>query len=167
VFDCPDILISLAPAYTKAILQGTKTVELRRRRVHAEVGTRVWLYSKVPTARVEGIARIEQIYEGNIKGLWSEFSEGVGISKTEFEAYFKGCSKGYAIVLAGARAVIPAPDLQTMRRKFAGFHPPQFFKRLEPEEVKVLLKGCKLQSQNRDHSASRSIGLSRSRAILE
>jgi predicted transcriptional regulator len=155
VSDCPDILISLAPAYTKAILEGTKTVELRRRRVHAEAGTRVWLYSKVPTARIEGTARIERIQEGNLKGLWTEFSDEVGISKTEFEEYFKGCNRGYAIVLAGVRAAVPARDLKTMRRKLAGFHPPQFFKRLQPEEVKTLLRGCELRSVDGDLATNR------------
>lgn len=158
--DCPDILISLAPAYTKAILDGTKTVELRRRKVHAKVGTRIWLYSKVPTARVEGIARIERHQEGDLKGLWAEFSGEVGISKVEFEDYFRGCNRGYAIVLAGACAVTPAPDLKAMRRKLGGFHPPQFFKRLEPEEVKVLLQGRKMRSMGRQTSSDRQGALS-------
>jgi predicted transcriptional regulator len=90
---------------------------------------------------VEGTARIERLQEGDIKGLWAEFSNEVGISKTEFEAYFSGCSKGYAIVLTGACAVYPAPDLKAMRQRLRGFHPPQFFKRLEPEEVELLVRG--------------------------
>lgn len=157
--DCPDILISLAPAYTRAILEGTKTVELRRRKVHAKVGTRIWLYSKVPTARVEGTARIERLQEGDLNGLWAEFSGEVGISKMEFEAYFTGCNKGYAIVLAGACAVTPAPDLKAMRRKLGGFHPPQFFKRLEPEEVKILLDGRRMRSMSRQPSTHRQESL--------
>ncbi|MDR3753484.1 MAG: hypothetical protein P4K93_08805 [Terracidiphilus sp.] len=154
--DCLDILISLAPAYTKAILDGTKTVELRRRRVRAGVGTRVWLYSKVPTARVEGTARIHRIHERDIKGLWSEFSDGVGISKADFDEYFRGCNKGYAIVLTRACAVLPAPDLKTMRQDLAGFHPPQFFKRLQAEEVEILLKRCRPESAKRYPSPIRS-----------
>jgi predicted transcriptional regulator len=150
----------LAPAYTKAILEGTKTVELRRRRVHAKVGTRIWLYSKVPTARIEGTARIERHQEGDLNRLWAEFSNEVGVSKTEFEAYFRGCNRGYAIVLTEACAVTPAPDLRAMRKKLAGFHPPQFFKRLEPEEVKVLLKGCKMQSVDWQPSVNRQEKLS-------
>lgn len=167
MFDCPDILISLAPAYTRAILDGTKTVELRRRRVRAEVGTRVWLYSKVPTARVEGTARIQRIHERDIKKLWSEFSEGVGISKADFDEYFKGCNKGYAIVLTRVRAVLPAPDLKTMKQDLAGFHPPQFFKRLQADEVKILLKRCQIESANRYASPLRSARLSRKSSTSE
>lgn len=138
--DCREILISLAPAYTKAILEGKKTVELRRRRLNVSSGTRVWLYSKAPTARVEGTARIQRIHEAEPKGLWSRYSDVVGISRAEFDEYFRGCSQGCAIVLGGAQPLVPALDLQTMRKRVVGFHPPQFFKRLDGEELKILLQ---------------------------
>lgn len=154
MFDCHDILISLAPAYTKAILEGRKTVELRRRRIHVGNGTRVWLYSKAPTARVEGTARVQRIYEADPKGLWSRYSDVVGISRAEFDEYFRGCDQGCAIVLSGARAVVPALDLQTMRNRVVGFHPPQFFKRLDAEEVKVLLQTSHAQPVERHATLS-------------
>jgi len=138
VLDCADILISLLPSYTRAILEGKKTVELRRRRVHAAVGTRVWLYSKTPTARIEGVARIQHVHEGGLRGIWSEYSSQVGVSKKEFEDYFKGCHKGCAIVLVEARAIFPAVDLKTIRSRLGAFHPPQFFKRLSSTEVAAL-----------------------------
>lgn len=136
--DSADILISLRPAYTRAILEGKKTVELRRRRVHAAAGTQVWLYSKTPTARIEGIARIKHVHEGGLPDIWSEYSNQVGVSKVEFEDYFKGCHRGCAIVLVEVRAISPAVDLKTVRRRLSGFHPPQFFKRLSSKEAAVL-----------------------------
>lgn len=138
--DCPDILISLFPAYTKAILDGRKTVELRRRRIRADKGTRVWFYSKSPTARVEGSARIRNIDEATPKNLWSKYAGRVGISKNEFDDYFRGCDVGYAIVLDKIEAASPGVDLALMRDRIAGFHPPQFFKRLHAREVRVLLQ---------------------------
>ncbi len=136
--DCPDILISLRPAYTRAILEGIKTVELRRRKVHAAVGTRVWLYSKIPTARIEGVARIKHVHEAGLPDIWSQYSNQVGVSKREFEDYFKGCRKGCVIVLVEARAIFPAVDLNTVRARLGGFHPPQFFKRLNSRELAAL-----------------------------
>lgn len=153
--DCPDILISLRPAYTKAILEGKKTVELRRRRVHAAVGTQVWLYSKTPTARIEGIARIKYVHEGGLPAIWSKYSSEVGVSKGEFEEYFKGCRKGCAIVLVEARAICPAVDLNTVRSRLGGFHPPQFFKRLSPREVAALLDVARGHSHSRQSSEPR------------
>lgn len=140
MLDCRDILISLAPAYTQAILDGRKTVELRRRPLRVGNGTRIWIYSKTPTARIEATACVQQIHEGDTEGLWSEFGEATAISRSEFDHYFAGCSRGCAVVLDSVCALVPALDLSTMRSEFAGFHPPQFFKRLRGEELDKLLQ---------------------------
>ncbi len=70
--------------------------------------------------------------------IWSEYSNQAGVSKGEFENYFKGCRRGCAIVLVGARAISPGVDLKTVRRRLGGFHPPQFFKRLNSREAAAL-----------------------------
>jgi predicted transcriptional regulator len=139
VSDCRDILISLAPAYTRAILDGKKTVELRRRRLRVGNGTRVWIYSKTPAACIEAMAYVESIHEGNPDTLWGDFGDAAGISRAEFDRYFAGCSRGWALTLTRVRALTPALNLNVMRSEFAGFHPPQFFKRLSQEEIKGLL----------------------------
>ncbi len=138
--DCSDILISLAPAYTQAILNGRKTVELRRRRLCVRNGTRIWIYSKTPAARIEATAYVQEIHEADPEGLWSEFGDATGISRTEFDHYFSGCSRGCAVVLDSVSALVPSLDLPTMRSEVAGFHPPQFFKRLSAAEVEAMLK---------------------------
>ena len=138
--DCRDILISLAPVYTQAILDGRKTVELRRRRLRVGNGTRVWIYSKTPAARIEATAYVQEIHEGDPDKLWSEFGDATSISRAEFDHYFAGCSRGWAVVLDRVSALIPALALSTMKSEVAGFHPPQFFKRLGPEEIKALVQ---------------------------
>jgi predicted transcriptional regulator len=144
-----DILISLAPAYTKAILEGRKTVELRHRRIRIVSGTRVWLYSKVPIAKIEGIARVQLIREAAPMGLWSEYSDAAGISRVEFDEYFRGCTIGCAIVLARVHRIEPTLDLVTMRSKVKGFHPPQFIKKLRDNEVKILLHASRPASMKK------------------
>jgi len=139
VSDCRDILISLAPAYTRAILDGKKTVELRRRRLRIGNGTRVWIYSKSPAARIEATAYVESIHEGDPDRLWCDFGHAAGISRAEFDRYFTGCSRGWALKLTMVSALAPALHLSVIRSEFGGFHPPQFFKRLSPEEIKGLV----------------------------
>jgi len=121
-------------------LDGRKTVELRRRRLRVENGTRIWIYSKNPTARIEATARVQQIHEGDLEEIWSAFGKAAGISKGEFDRYFTGCSTGCAVVLDSVCALLPALDLSTMRSEVAGFHPPQFFKRLRTEELGSLMQ---------------------------
>jgi predicted transcriptional regulator len=82
VYDCTDILISVAPIYTKSILNGKKTVELRRRRMNVNIGTRVWIYSKLPVGSVEATAVVESVSCADPESLWSEFQDAVGITHT-------------------------------------------------------------------------------------
>lgn len=164
--DCSNILISLQPSYTRAILDGKKTVELRRRRIHVENGTRIWLYSKAPTARIEGTVCVKNVCEDDLKGLWTKYSKMVGISKLEFDAYFRGCTKGCAIVLREARAISPGLDLAAMRTTVAGFHPPQFFKRLHADEVQAMLTTSKLASRDRSAHFRRTVRRGFSDAVI-
>jgi predicted transcriptional regulator len=155
VSDCPDIIISLRPDLTRAILEGRKTVELRRRKMKAAPGTRVWLYSKTPSAQVEGVARIMSIEERDLKSLWSEYSEEVGVSKPEFDAYFEGCKMGCAIRLSHPRTLSRMVALTSMREQLGDFHPPQFFKRLNAEELTALLQGSRGGPEPHESEAGR------------
>jgi predicted transcriptional regulator len=56
--DASDALISIRPGYANAILDGTKTIELRRRVPELVSGTRLWIYATRPTAAVVGVAPI-------------------------------------------------------------------------------------------------------------
>lgn len=137
--NCNDILISVAPTHTRAILSGRKTVELRRRRIHVTGGTRVWIYSKVPVGSVEATAVVERVCQADPESLWSEFQQAVGITRTAFDQYFEGCTRGCAVVLRDVRPVNPAMKLAHLRTAFDGFHPPQFFKRLRWDHIKALI----------------------------
>ena len=126
------ILISLEPRHAINILQGTKRVELRRRVLNVKPGTTVWFYAKAPVASVIGRARIERTHHAAPNTLWRKFSGVVGISREEFFAYFKGTTKGAALVLADAVRLHRHVSLKELRCPEMGCHPPQFFSRLAP-----------------------------------
>ena len=138
MFACNDILISVAPTHTRALLSGRKTVELRRRRIHVKGGTRIWIYSKVPVGSIEATAVVERTCQADPESLWSEFHRAVGITRTAFDEYFEGCVRGCAVVLRDVSPVYPAMQLAQLRTEFDGFHPPQFFKRLRWDHIKEL-----------------------------
>jgi predicted transcriptional regulator len=139
VSDCSDILISLSPIHTGAILSGKKTVELRRRRLNIRTGTRVWIYSKVPVGSVEATAVVDRVCHADLDSLWREFHQAIAISRNAFDKYFAGCAQGCAVVLREVSPVTPAMELAHLRAEFDGFHPPQFFKRLRWDEMNALL----------------------------
>lgn len=56
------MLLSVHPRFAAAILEGTKTVEVRRQRVAAPSGTPVLLYATAPTMALVGMALIASVH---------------------------------------------------------------------------------------------------------
>lgn len=129
---CTDILISLHPRHCDNLVSGQKTVELRRRKIAVQPGTRVWIYSTRPRACVEAYATVEKVVSGTHDDLWNAFRDKVAVSRCEFDHYLAGTADAHAIVLKEVAPLKPSITLKELRRKIAGFHPPQFFKRLAP-----------------------------------
>lgn len=137
---CSDILISLHPRHCDNLVNGRKTVELRRRKMAVQPGTRVWIYSTRPRARVEAFAIVEGVFSGSHDELWKAFGDKVAVSRCEFDHYFAKTVDAHAIVLREVAPLKRYIKLKELRRKLDGFHPPQFFKKLDPsfEELCVL-----------------------------
>lgn len=128
-----EIVISVKPEYLKMMLDGDKTVELRRKAMKVAPGSRVWLYAKAPTAKIAAYASIERIVTAAPRTIWTRYHSGVGISLDEFNAYFKGASLASAILLKGVHRIAPELTLEKLRSHLNGFHPPQFFKKLRKD----------------------------------
>jgi predicted transcriptional regulator len=125
-----NILISLEYGHVLNMLNGTKTVELRRRPLRIQPGTRIWVYSKLPRGSVELVAVADEIVTASPRKLSKLYQDRIAITDHEFKAYFKGVDVGCAILLRDVRLLQPALKLSTLRRISESFHPPQFFKRL-------------------------------------
>jgi predicted transcriptional regulator len=137
---CCDILISLAPRHADNVLSGRKTVELRRRPLHIQPGTRVWIYTKSPRARIDALAVAATIVHGSPEELWANFGSQLALTRSHYEEYMSGCVTGCAIVLTSVSRLQKAIALDNVRAFIAGFHPPQFFKKLPlgSEELNIL-----------------------------
>ncbi len=133
-----NIVISVKPKYVAQILSGRKTVELRRRTVHVEPGSRVWIYTKAPAARIAAVATVMRVITGSPTDIWRRHRNNVGVSIEEFDQYFAGCRSACAILLCNVEAVAPAVQLADLKRQLTRFHPPQFFKRLRASELSLL-----------------------------
>ncbi len=122
-----DILFSIQPAYAEQILNGQKTVELRRRFTDAPLsGSRAFFYATSPASAIVGYADIQSVRRMEIEGIWNEYHQAIGIDRTAFERYFAGAKSGYAIVLEHAARFDVALALADLRRKIQ-FTPPQSF----------------------------------------
>lgn len=139
-----DILISVDGKHAANMLLGKKTVELRRRRLHVEPGTRVWVYSKLPRGHVELVATVDQVLAASPTTIWRAYGSRSAVSWSEFQSYFRNASTGYAILFRQVLPLQRAIRLDTIRRISSNFHPPQFFKRLPATcpELEFFLGAC-------------------------
>ena len=146
-----DILISLHRKYVSRMLDGQKTVELRRRALRVARGTRVWIYSKSPHATVDAFAIVDQVISAPPDQLWRDYEDRVGVSELEFRSYFLNASQGCALVLRSVQGLPFSVSLADLRRHSSAFHPPQFFLRL-PEGCPAL-RALRTKSRYQDPCA--------------
>lgn len=122
-----DVVLSIKPNYSKSILDGRKTVELRRRfPVSAPNGTLAYIYSTSPVKAMVGTAAIRNVLKLPIEQLWAEFETTASIERDQFNAYFEGLEQGFALILDDAKAFSRPLPLNELRENF-GFEPPQSF----------------------------------------
>ena len=90
------VVLSIKPEFAEKIFDGTKQFEYRRVRWKNKV-TCVIVYASHPVQRVIGEFRILTIIHANLESLWSKTHEQSGITKEQFDKYFKGLKNGFAI----------------------------------------------------------------------
>jgi len=129
-----NILISLAPRHAENILAGTKLVELRRRPMNISAGATVWIYVKLPVGSIIGKVKVGAIHIGAPSTLWRRFGAVSGLTRTEFFDYFRGVTRGIALVLKDSKRLTRQLSLNALRTIDRHFQPPQFFVRLTVEQ---------------------------------
>ena len=140
--DASDAIISIHPGYADAILDGTKTIELRRRIPELANGTRLWIYATRPTAAVVGVATISDVNRAHPRTIWQKHRDGAGVDHASFMKYFHGAQEAVAILLDAVKRVGPI-TIEELREIRDRFHPPQVLLRLTNAEAKALQRLAK------------------------
>jgi predicted transcriptional regulator len=119
------LLLSIRPSFVEAIFARTKTVELRRVKPRLQTGDLVVIYASGATKGIVGAFEVAGVTVATPKNIWQRHNGGSGLAKKEFDRYFAGADKGYAIQI-GKVWKHPIPiSLGTLRRRRVGFCPPQ------------------------------------------
>lgn len=122
-----DVVLSIKPVYSEKILEGRKTVELRRRfPVSAPNGTLAYIYSTSPVKAMVGTASIRDVLKLPVEQIWTEFESTAFIERAHFDKYFDGLEHGFALVFDDVKTFSRPLPLSELREKF-GFEPPQSF----------------------------------------
>jgi predicted transcriptional regulator/DNA-binding XRE family transcriptional regulator len=126
------VILSIKPTYSEKILEGVKTVELRRRfPLSAGRGATAYIYSTSPVRALVGLAEITDVERLPIAALWRQHGGSASIRKRDFDAYFSGLQEGYALKISNARPFSRPLDLVELKERF-GFKAPQSFLYAKP-----------------------------------
>lgn len=134
------VLLSVKPRYADAILQGAKTIEVRRRPINAKSDSTILIYSSSPVKSVVGKAQLRRVIVADVELAWKKYSRQLGLTKTEFETYLEGCAAAYLLVLDDVCQLSEPIGLQTLR-EFGPFHPPQSYRYVnenDPDHLKQI-----------------------------
>jgi predicted transcriptional regulator len=134
------LLLSLHPRFATAILNGDKTVELRRQRVAVPSGTPVILYATSPVMALTGAASLTHVDTADPGQIWRRHRTACGISRTEYRTYMDGASHASALLLRSPRQLSRPVSLDHLRSSGA-FHPPQSYRYLSPQVLHQLVAG--------------------------
>lgn len=135
----PALFLSLRPRFAELLLDGNKSVELRRVRPDVAPGTSVLLYASSPTMKLVGRAEVGEVKVAPTIQIWREHGRETGISKGEYNDYFDGLDEAVAIKLVNIRRLDKPRPLQDLRDSLAGFQPPQSYRYLDRAEVAALV----------------------------
>jgi predicted transcriptional regulator len=134
-----DIVISVHRKFVERIIAGEKAAELRRRAPRIQPGCRVWIYTKAPEAMISVRVTVDRVVKGTPREIWRAHQTDLGVSYDEFVTYFADAETGCAIFFKEVEDVSPGVALSEIRSQSKGFHPPQFFKRLEEDSPELKL----------------------------
>lgn len=116
-------LMSIHPKYANAIFEGRKKFEFRKCRFASPV-SHVLVYATAPVRRIIGLFEVGDIVEGSPRSLWKQFSEESGVDPGDYDNYFAGSRKAFAIAVKDPVLLKHPVRLDDLRR---GLSAPQSF----------------------------------------
>lgn len=137
----PVVLLSVRPRFAQALLDGSKTVEVRRRRARIGDGALCLLYESSPTCALVGALRVEATDNATPEELWSRYGDVMGLDRNEYDAYLDGAAHPCAIVVGAVITFDHPVRLPELRRRQDRFVTPQSYRYLGERELPSLLNG--------------------------
>ena len=119
-----NVLLSVKPKYSEAILSNKKKYEFRKIIFRREDVNRIYIYSTSPIRKITGYFRVKEILEGSPEEIWDMCHNHAGIAEEEFFGYFMKCLKAFAIKIRDHNRL---DNPVSPEEVFKDFKPPQSF----------------------------------------
>ena len=162
------LVLSVRPRFAEAIVDGRKTVEVRRQRPNVQPGTLGFVYSSSPMQAVVGSFRVDRLFSVTPEELWLLARRGVCVSRQDFDSYFAGVEIGHAIVVSCGQRLPRPIRLSQLRAIWPGCKPPRSFGYLVTADAysqrimatvrnRLFSDGSQLEESNRNHGDRNSL----------
>jgi predicted transcriptional regulator len=132
------LLISVRPEFAARILDGSKTVELRRQLPKLRPGDLLALYITAPIKKLVATLRVAAVQSGSPQRLWRVVADYAAVSRQEYDAYFTGAKVAVAIFFSHVRQRHEALPLSKLRQLIDGFTAPRSYRYLCERERTAL-----------------------------
>ena len=126
------VLMSIHPEHAEALLDGTKTVELRRSGVAGDV-SHIVIYATAPVQRVLGWVKAVHVEHGSPSAMWERHKSRVGIRRGAFRSYYQGRPRAVAIHVDSPRRLATPRELSEIED---GLTPPQSWRYLSADAAR-------------------------------
>lgn len=97
--DNPQLLISIKDNNAKKILEGSKSVEIRRRFSTRWIDKKILFYTSSPKKEFVGEARISDVVVDKPLNIWEQYNEEINCEYEQYLEYVKGKDRIYAIFM--------------------------------------------------------------------
>jgi predicted transcriptional regulator len=133
------ILLSVKPQYANMILNGSKSVELRRIKPKLiEKRSLVLIYASSPVKSMVGAFSVDSVVEKPLDELWDIVKETSGVTYQEYKKYFSGVNKGVGIFINDYWKFTEPISLFSIKQKNKSFNPPQSFRYATEKDLFLL-----------------------------
>ncbi len=132
------LLISIKPQFVSKLLDGSKSLELRRVKPRVINGDIVLIYETSPTMALVGYGIVESVISDAPNKLWNNVGNRSGVTRSESNKYYLGAEIGYAINFSQVNCLATPVNLPSLRKRIEGFHPPQSYRYLCPNVASMI-----------------------------
>ena len=118
------MVMSIHPEYVIRILDGSKTVELRRTQPRVLTNQPVAIYATAPISALVATCRVSRLQVSSPDSIWRAVGKASAIEESAYHQYFAGSTKAVALHLTNVRRLVTAVTLAELRAR-RPFNPPQ------------------------------------------
>lgn len=113
-----NVIMSIRPKYAQAIIDGKKQYEYRKRLPKRTDIDKLYVYASKPIKAIIAYFTIGSVISDNPQKVWELTKKDGGITKEQFNDYFKGRDIAHAIKIEGVTELVTPLDPKTIIKDF-------------------------------------------------